>query len=236
MVPAGQEVSEVNFLDRSEGMFIRIGGYPAGCEAMHGPPLNENDPLKPEFTVFGERLEAELPLPCPGQGVALHFFESFPRKVVTTEKVQCTGCKALVDSMEEFAEHCFEDADGHGDEFGFDCCRRVQIVEEGDYDFDPHLSKMHACFQVENANGRGKKASVAEPETKSLRKGVPPLPREMEELVGGRTAFGPPGPWEPCIYLCIPGTRVEVSWLIAGRPEKLPKPAFIRPLPRDAKV
>merc|ERR1712196_243219 len=115
MVPAGVSGSEVNFLnDRKDGIFLRVGGYPPGREAFDGPPLNENDPLKPEFQIFGERREASLPVPRPGSGVSVHFYEVYPRQIAVTEKIQCKGCKMLLDSPELFAEHCFDDAAGHG--------------------------------------------------------------------------------------------------------------------------
>lgn len=240
MVPAGhpfEGLTEVNFFDRKEGIFLRVGGFPPGREAIDGPPLDERNPLKPEFQVFGERSSAELPMPRPNSGVALHFFEAFPRKQIITEQIQCKGCKLLLDSTELFAEHCFdEDTPGHGDDFGFDSCRRVEIVEEGDYNFDPRLAQRHVRFQVENARPTSKgqtrrpdkKAFSAEPCAKSLRNGVPSLPREYEELVGGRPDFGPPGPWLLCVLLAIPGTRVEIRWLAAERPLEPPKPTEIR--------
>jgi hypothetical protein len=238
MVPAGGRRSEVTFLnDRTEGIFLRLGGYPAGREAIDGPPLNENDPLKPEFSVFGERCEANLPMPRPGTGIAIHFYEVFPRHVTITEKIQCLGCKMLMDNTEQFAEHCFEDADGHGDEFGFDSCRRVEIVQEGDFNCDPRLAQRFVRFQVENVvNGRQAEAFCAEPKTRSLSSGVPDLPRELPELVGGRAAFGPPGPWELCILLCTPGTRVQVCWLPKGSPSSPPQPTKIRPAAAGSKV
>lgn len=229
MVPAGVDVSEVNFFDRKEGVFLRVGGYPPGREAIDGPPLDENDPLKPVFSVFGELSEAPLPEPSTGRGIAMHYFEAFPRHVHVTEKIQCTGCKVLLDNREMFAEHCFEDADGHPDDFGFDSCRRVEIFEEGDYNFDPHLRKMHVRFQMESERGPRGKARSAEPHAVSLRNGVPSLPRELPELVGGRPAFGPKGPWQACVLLCVPGSRVQVSWLASGRPLKPPKPPEVRP-------
>lgn len=231
MVPAGVNGSEVNFInDRKEGIFLRMGGFPAGSKGFDGPPLDEADPSRPEFLAFGERSEASLPMPEPDCGIALHYFQSFPRCVSVTEKIQCKGCKMLLDSPEEFAEHCFEDAAGHGDEFGFDSCRRVEVVDEGDYDFDPHLARSVARFQVEKKLGERSQAEAfcEEPQTKELRNGVPPLPRELPELVGGRATFGPVGPWQPCVLLCVPGTRVEVSWLATGRPTKPALPRKIR--------
>lgn len=235
MVPAGHEVRECDFFDRSEGIFLRVGGYPAGRENME-EPLDENFPLRPEFQVFGERVPADMPLPNPGRAVALHLFESYPRKIHITEKIQCTDCKLLVDTVNEFTDHAFDSTDecgepdeSHGRDFGFDCCQHVEIVEEGDYNVDPHLRHMHVRGQTENALGRGKKAPNAVCHGHNIRNGVPELPRELPELVGGKTEFGPPGPWELCVFLCVPGSRVEVSWLQAGRPLKKPNPTFIRP-------
>lgn len=241
MVPAGVSGSEVNFLnDRKEGIFLRIGGYPPGREAIDGPPLDDADPLRPEFQVFGERMPAALSMPRPDHGVALHLYESFPRHVSITEKIQCKGCKKLLASPELFAEHCFDACgrDDHGDDFGFDSCRRVELMEDGEYNFDQSLSTTMVRFQVENRRDSGmqEEASTAVPQAKSLRNGVPSLPRELPELVGGRAAFGPLGPWQPCILLCKPGTRVQVSWLPAGMPESSPKPPRIRPAAGGGKV
>lgn len=93
-------------------------------------------------------------------------------------------------------------------------------------------------FQVENRSGPGTQAEAfcTEPKAKSLRNGVPSLPRELPDLVGGRAAFGPPGPWQPCVLLSTPGTRVHVSWLAAGRPEQPAQPAKLRPVAGGSKV
>lgn len=240
MVPAGVDVSEASFFDRKEGIFLRVGGYPAGLQATDGPLPDDHDPLKPVFEVFGERSQAPLPEPRIGRRIAMHYYEAYPRQVHVTEKIQCLGCKLLLDSTELFAEHCFEDTDAHPDDFGFDSCRRVEIFKEGDYNFDPHLRKMHVRFQAESDRGpRGKALSAmppAMPHGPELRNDVPPLPRELPELVGGRTAFGPKGPWQACVLLCVPGTRVEVSWLTSGRPVKPPNPPEVRPARGSAKL
>lgn len=233
MVPAGADATEVGFFKRDEGIFLRVGGYPPGREAIDGHPLLRKDPNRPEFTVFGERSSASLPYPRKGCGVAVHFYQSFPREVVVTEKVQCTECELLVDNTEAFAEHCFcissdPDAEGHGDDFGYHSCRRVELVEERDYVTDSRLGKDCIRFQVENIADRSGHAAAAVPRSKHLSKGVPPLPREMPELVGGRPIYGPKGPWQPCVLLCTPGSRVQVRWLTAGAPEIPAKPPAIR--------
>jgi hypothetical protein len=229
MVPAGADATEVGFFKRDSGIYLRVGGYPPGREAIDGHPLLRKDPNRPEFTVFGERSSAPLPYPRKGCAVAAHFYQSLPRGIIVTEKIQCTECKLLVDTTEQFAEHCYScaDAEGHGEDFGFHSCQRVELVEEGDYVQDSKLGKGCIRFQVENTSDRTGRAAVAAPRSKSLNKGVPPLPRELPELVGGRPIFGPPGPWQPVVLLCTPGTRVQVRWLAAGAPETPAKPAEI---------
>jgi hypothetical protein len=228
MIPAGADHTEVGFFKREEGIFFRVGGYPPGREAMDSQPLDRKEPNKPEFSVFGERMEASLPMPDPGCGISVHLFTSFPRKIITTEKVQCTECKELFDSMDQFADHAFDDevVRTHSDDFGFHSCRRVDLVEEGEVDYDPSSGTQCIRFQVESDGpGSRKVVSSAEP---PLKEGVPKLPREMPELVGGKPVFGPPGPWQPCILLCTPGSRVEVKWLSADPPIIPPKEPEIR--------
>merc|ERR1719161_2731393 len=47
------------------------------------------------------------------------------------KKIKCLGCGTLLDTSQQFQEHCMDDSVEHGDDFAFDC-EEIEVVYEGD--------------------------------------------------------------------------------------------------------
>jgi len=248
VIPAGAELTEVAFFDRKDGVFLRVGGPPPQRDAVGNPQVEEQTTVKepaedleldPDFYVFGERRETPFPPPRQSRALrggwpalAVHFFQVYPREQLVYPRVQCKDCGELMATRQEFAEHCFRclDAEDHSDAFGFDQYRYVEVVEEGEEIVLEDNNTTHLRFQVESEKGPKRQASAAEPDALAD-DGLPRLPQGGAAATRRGARRKPEGPWQPCVLLCTPGTRVQLQWLPAGPPPHTPAERIIRPAP-----